>query len=193
MTERFQCPEPSARAHVLAATIINDTVDQLGGFVAGGDALRAAYAIDLPAIVRSEVERMLIEVYARRLSPDLYGAGEEYLAARFGEGGARPTIVGYGQVIVRENYVEINGFHVKHGGRDFLEPRALEWARKRLDEAIEGRPIPSAPAASTASREPLRYGAPVPFTESERAFLRDLANRHNDLASAQALLAEKSP
>lgn len=81
MTDHFEVPEPSPKAHAAAATIINDTVDQLGGFDAGGDALRAAYAIDLPAIVRAEVERFskhLTNGYADKVM-------DAYLAARFGE------------------------------------------------------------------------------------------------------------
>lgn len=86
MSDRFQSPEPSPKAHAAAATIINDTVDQLGGFDAGGDALRAAYAIDFPAIVRREVQEALSHTLGDLSFP--YNRtrvkAREYVARRFG-------------------------------------------------------------------------------------------------------------
>lgn len=105
MTDRFVVPEPSAEAHAKAATIINDTVDSLGGFDAGGDALRAAYAIDLPALCRAEVERALDAagkqfeaMLAEYVEDDDHGITfngtwrNTYLASRFPEAAPEPEV-----------------------------------------------------------------------------------------------------
>lgn len=200
MTDRFQCPEPSPKAHAAAATIINDTVDQLGGFDAGGDALRAAYAIDLPAIVWAEVERMLVEVYAPRLSPDLYGAGEEYLAARFGC--QKPT-QGLGNrlkeaIATMSEPLKSTADRLEQAWGIIAnvtpwEGQSWDWqdAAKRFRDFYLGwvsADTPPAPSGPGWRGTP--QGVELVLTPAERAFLRDLANRNADLASAQSLLAD---
>lgn len=92
MTTRFEVPEPSVEAVVT----VTHTV--------GGDtapvrvALYAAYAVDLPAIVKAEVERALTEVdITTERVPEGFKYRlevERYIAQRFGEGEALPPSSG---------------------------------------------------------------------------------------------------
>ena len=78
MTERFVVPEPSDEAKG-AYFSARGSLD---------NALAAAYAVDLPAIVQAEVVMALREVYTRFLgrggSPGAFPWVRDYLTARYG-------------------------------------------------------------------------------------------------------------
>lgn len=74
MTEKFSCPEPSEEARRAYIDALNAEPGTLGSVLA------AAYAVDVPRIVRAEVERALRK---RQEDPLGFSIGT-YLAARFG-------------------------------------------------------------------------------------------------------------
>lgn len=76
MTDRFVVPEPSAAA---IASTDEFPVDAMVCY------LRAAYAVDVPAIVKAECERLVRECRGE-ISTHIYvGNLERWIAARFGE------------------------------------------------------------------------------------------------------------
>lgn len=82
MTEPFRVPEPSEAATQSAINAWQGVNDHLRG---ARRQLHAAYAVDLPTIVRAEVERALVEQsLATGAHPSIRDWREKYLAARFG-------------------------------------------------------------------------------------------------------------
>lgn len=87
MSDRFEVPEPSTEAVQKAADAWRYCNDEGQWLKLTREQVIAAYAVDLPAIVRAEVERALNAMphYPPLLDAAYEGAVTAYLAARFPE------------------------------------------------------------------------------------------------------------
>lgn len=204
MTDKFVCPEPSQEAE---AAFHNEP-----GSVRPG--LRAAYAVDVPAIVRAEVEKALRE--AQYI--------DTYLAARFGESERREpasvrTMSMYEYEVERRMLQLDEPAPLDPGGATPDRGIGMVTPGTSFDErcpsVVDGKRCALIPGHKTdhlhclgkdcacavvhlgpcpSDRVPPPFAPPdhLPWYGPEtEALLVDLANDRHDLASARAFLASR--
>ena len=168
MTERFEVPVPSAEA-------IRAYRDSQGH---PGPALRAAYRIDFPAIVRAEVERAL---EAEATDP-YFRDTAHYLRARFGDAG-EPERCGVYRAAYRHTQAGVPGIRLEetapctlptgHGGAHSWEtkPREAHTCPTFTPEAAALLTALAEERTATALLMPFRgVVAHGPLNETSRAY-----------------------